>query len=72
MTRIYLNDDKAGPVWAVLGAPLVGVPLMVALLALGSGTAVETAVDSDAGYAVEQVEMPEAAQEPELSALRSN
>lgn len=64
MTRTYLNDAKAGPLWAVFGAPLVGVPLMVALLALGSGPAVDTAVDGDVGFAVEQVEMPETAQEP--------
>ena len=64
MTRTYLHDEKAGPLWAVFGAPIVGVPLMVVLLALGSGSAVETAaVDGDVGFAVQQVEMPETAQE---------
>ena len=64
MTRTYLDDEKAGPLWAVFGAPIVGVPLMVALLALGSGSAVDTgAGDGDVGFTVEQVEMPETAQE---------
>lgn len=70
MTRTYLNDEKAGPLWAVFGAPLVGVPLMVTLLALASGPAVDNAaVDGDAGFAVEQVEMPETAQEPRQEEL---
>lgn len=64
MTRTYLNDDNAGPLWAVFGAPLVGVPMMVALFALGSGPAVDTAVEGDVGWAVEHVEMPETVQEP--------
>ena len=72
MTRTYLNEERAGPVWAVFGAPLVGVPLMVALLALGSGTPVDTAVEPEVGFAVEQVEMPEAAQESEKDAPRSD
>ncbi|HUF75350.1 MAG TPA: hypothetical protein VMM35_03690 [Longimicrobiales bacterium] len=72
MTRTYLNDDEAGPVWAVFGAPLVGVPLMVAVLALGSGGAVDSAVEPEAGFAVEQVEMPDAAQESDADALRSD
>ena len=63
----YLNDERAGPLWAVFGAPLVGVPLMVALLALGSGSAADTpAVDGDAvSFTVEQahVESPETVQE---------
>jgi hypothetical protein len=57
MTNVRRNT--AGPLWAVFGAPLVGVPLMVALLALGSGPAAETNVDDDAGISVEQVDMPD-------------
>ena len=64
MTRTYLNEEKAGPLWAVFGAPLVGVPLMVLLLALASGPAGDTADDGDVSFAVEQVEMPETAREP--------
>lgn len=36
MTQKHLSRDKTPPLWAVLGAPLVGVPLMVALIALGA------------------------------------
>jgi hypothetical protein len=59
MTRTYLNAEKAGPLWAVFGAPLVGVPLMVAILAVGSGTAIDSGVEPEVGPAMEQVEMPE-------------
>ncbi len=59
MTHVHTTADKAAPLWAVFGAPLVGVPLMVALLALGSGPAVDRVVDPDVGVATEQVEMPE-------------
>ena len=59
MTRTDLQMEKAGPLWAVLGAPLVGVPLMVAVLALGSGTAVDAALEPELGSAVEQVEAVE-------------
>lgn len=70
MTRTYLNEEKAGPLWAVFGAPLVGVPLMVAVLALGSGSTIDTAVEPEVGYAVEQVEMPETAEAPDAEAAR--
>jgi hypothetical protein len=56
----YATMSDAGPLWAVFGAPLVGVPLMVAVLALGSGAGVDTAVDADSGFVVEQVGAPEA------------
>ena len=69
MTRTYVNEEKAGPLWAVFGAPLVGVPLMVAILALGSGSAIDTTVEADVGFAVEQVEVPETALESEAVAL---
>ena len=65
MRSTYVIDDNAGPLWAIFGAPLVGVPLMVAVLALGSGGAVDSAVESEVGFAVEQVELPETAWEAE-------
>ncbi len=34
MIHTHINKEKAVPLWAVIGVPLVGVPLMVALLAL--------------------------------------
>ena len=70
MTRTYLNEDRAGPIWAVFGAPLVGVPLMVAVLALGSGSAIDSAAEPEVGLAAEQVETPTTAQEPEVEAPR--
>lgn len=36
MTRRHLNKASRPPLWAVLGAPLIGVPVMVGLLALGA------------------------------------
>jgi hypothetical protein len=36
MTQAHLSKDKSPPLWAILGAPLIGVPIMVALLALGA------------------------------------
>ena len=34
MTQRHLSRDRTPPLWAVLGAPLIGVPIMVGLLAL--------------------------------------
>lgn len=34
MTYRYMKNEKALPLWAALGAPLIGVPLMVGLLSL--------------------------------------
>lgn len=56
MEMTYTKADT-GPLWAVFGAPLVGVPLMVGLLALGSGTTADAAVEAEAGFAVEQVDL---------------
>jgi hypothetical protein len=36
MTYRYMKNEKALPLWAALGAPLVGVPLMVGLLAIAT------------------------------------
>lgn len=36
MTHRHLKTHGKPPLWAALGAPLVGVPLMVGLLALGA------------------------------------
>lgn len=55
----YTKTDRAGPLWAVFGAPLVGVPLMVVLLAIGSGNTVDAAMETDIGFAVEQVDLLE-------------
>jgi len=72
VTNGHIRHEKAGPLWAVFGAPLVGVPLMVALLAIGSGTSAEAAGDVEPGFSVEQVEPPEMTQELEVTALRQD
>lgn len=45
MTHRYMKKDTALPVWAALIAPLVGVPLMVALVALAAPEKEAPAVD---------------------------
>jgi len=52
----HMKEEKAVPIWAALGAPLIGVPLMVALLALAAPARPDAAVDPDAGVRIEQVE----------------
>lgn len=34
MIQTHLHPERSAPLWAVLGAPLVGIPLMVMLLAV--------------------------------------
>ena len=56
MLNTHLSERREAPLWAVLGAPLIGVPLMVALLALTApkqGTRVDA---PEAGATTEQVE----------------
>jgi hypothetical protein len=36
MINAHINEKEGAPWWVAIGAPLVGVPLMVALLALAS------------------------------------
>ncbi len=56
MLNTYINERREVPLWAALGAPLIGVPLMVALLAL-TAPKQETRVDApEAGVTTEQVE----------------
>lgn len=57
MINAHVNRDQAAPLWAVLGAPLVGVPLMVALLALSAPAQEAPREELDAGVATEQVEV---------------
>lgn len=56
------RDESAVPWWAAFGAPLVGVPLLVGLLALGSPDATVEAAPPvpDASLTSEQVEVPPA------------
>ena len=45
MLSTHISKKREVPLWAALGAPLIGVPLMVALLAL-TGPKQETPVDA--------------------------
>jgi hypothetical protein len=49
------------PWWAAFGAPLLGVPILVALLAIGSSDATTKDADPpESGYAAEQVDVSSA------------
>lgn len=54
MISAHIDRKSAVPWWAAFGAPLVGVPLLVGLLALGSAGHHATQPQPDSGYAVEQ------------------
>ena len=56
-TQAHIDKRSAVPWWAAFGAPLLGVPILVALLALGSGEATKADVKvPESGYAAEQVD----------------
>jgi hypothetical protein len=56
MTQRHLNRDKTPPLWAVLGAPLIGVPLMVALIALSAPKVEAPAPESAPALVTEPVD----------------
>ena len=57
MIHAHIDTEKAPPLWALIGAPLVGVPLMVALLALTAPAAPVPAGDTEGVIRTEQVEI---------------
>ena len=57
MIHARIDDERAIPFWAAIGAPLVGVPLMVALLALAAPSKEAAVVPLDMGVSTEQVEV---------------
>lgn len=58
MSNSTFGKKSAVPWWAAFGAPLVGVPVLVALLALGSGGHGDAGMGSgtESGYTTEQTE----------------
>ncbi len=56
MINARINRDRAVPWWAAILAPLVGVPAMVALLALAGPDNAASMGDSETGVTTEQVE----------------
>lgn len=59
MIRNHIDEKRIAPAWAIVGAPLVGIPVLVALLALASpGT---PATDQDTGSVVSSEYVGEAA-----------
>ena len=61
MINARVRTRESAPAWAVLGAPLIGVPLLVALLALASGGGAAPDAPDDVLMAVETVAEEEAA-----------
>ena len=57
MIHAHIDKEKAVPIWAAVGAPLVGVPLMVALLALTAPAESAPVVEPETGFQTEQVEV---------------
>ena len=57
MIKAHMDKNSAVPWWAAFGAPLVGVPLLVVLLALGAPKkAHANAADAKAYATTEQVQ----------------
>lgn len=56
MIHARISERRAVPWWAAVGGPLVGVPLLIALLALVSPNEPASAPEPDAA-AIEQVEV---------------
>lgn len=56
MINAHIDEKKGAPWWAAIAAPLVGVPLMVALLTLASPEENAPVGEPEIGVRTEQVE----------------
>ena len=56
MIHAHIAKEKAVPMWAALGVPLIGIPLMVALLALTAPVGGAPTAEPKATVQVERVE----------------
>lgn len=71
MINAHISKKNTVPWWAVIGAPLVGVPLIVGVLALAAPEREATGADTDPDFAVEQVELEPVDSSPEARSVAS-
>ena len=57
MIQARIPNRKSIPWWAALGAPLLGVPLLVALVALTAPTERISAIDEDPSVRCERLDV---------------
>lgn len=72
MINAHISRKNTVPWWAVIGAPLIGVPLIVALLALAAPERDASGADTDPDFAVEQVEVEPVGSSLEAPAVTSH
>lgn len=56
MIHAHIDKNRGIPWWAVVGAPLIGVPALVGLLALIAPGEQATDATDDMDFAVEQID----------------
>lgn len=59
MINAHMKNRESAPVWAILGAPLVGIPLLIALLALAHPRAESLEPGTESMVTIEQIEQIE-------------
>lgn len=57
MIQAHIEKERAVPLWAAVGAPLLGIPLMVALLSLVAPAQDAPVTERDASQTTEQVDV---------------